>query len=267
MSEYITVFKKGTLRQTNLSKFSYSFLTLVGLVCFTWNSFQNQSPIKFLGFDFWDSSNHQFGYWLTRGYKLYLWVFFLPAIIHIHISILSVLYKLLKDAEKSNFFVLRPYNQDEHAGVGVIIKIAINPSLPILILGSLSVLGAFFIHGQIGVTPVIGLCILSLLFLLVYLIPAIQLRKIIKSEKKNQLSEIAEKQNSIYFTLISKEKSKVEPEDLEKLNSLTIIYEQVKSISTWPYWKSMLKVIGFINIPLLISLGKTLWPFIKSKWL
>lgn len=267
LSGYTGLFKKHTSRQVNFSKFSYRFLILVGIICFAWNSFQNQDPFKFLGFDFWDSFNHPFGYWITRIYKIYLWVFLLPAIIHIHISILFVLHKLLKDAEKEKFFVLRPYNQDEHAGVGVIIKIAINPPVPILILGSLSVLGAFIIHGQTGITPHIGLSLMSLLLLLIYLIPAIQLRKIIKAEKKRQLTEITEKQNVLYFELVQDAKAINESDSLGTLNSLTTVFDQVKSISTWPYWKSMLKIVGIINIPVIISIVKSLWPVIKNKWL
>ena len=267
LSGYLSLFTKHTSRQANFGKFCYTFLTLVGIICFAWNSFQNQNPLRFLGFDFWDSFNHPFGYWVTRIYKLYLWVFFLPAIIHIHISILFVLHKLLKDSTKENFFVLRPYNQDEHAGVGVIIKIAITPPIPILILGSLSVLGAFIIHGQTGITPLIGLCLVSLLLILIYLIPAIQLRRIIKSEKKRQLTEITEKQNELYFELVKDVKAKNETDILETLNSLTTVFDQVKSISIWPYWKSMLKIVGIINIPVIISIGKSLWPVIKSKWL
>ncbi len=261
LSSYSSLFKQQVSRQMNFSKFSYVTLLVVGFICFAWNSFQNQAPLKFLGFDFWDSFYHPFGYWITRVYKFYLWVFFLPAIIHIHISILFLLRKLLIDAGKDNFFILKPYNQDEYAGVGIIIKIAINPPIPVLILGSISLLGAFFIHGQIGITPVIGLCLLSLLFFLVYLIPAIQLRKIIKAEKKRQLSEITEKQNSLYFTLVKKDKPENE---FDNLNSLTTVFEQVKSISVWPYWKFMLKIVGVINIPLIITIGKNLWPLISK---
>jgi hypothetical protein len=266
LSGYMKLFDKHISRQTNHSKLFYVFFTLIGLICFTWNTFQNQDPLKFLGFDFWDSFSHTFGYWATRLYKLYLWVFFLPAIIHIHTSILLVLYRLLKDVEKDKFFILRPYNQDEHAGVGIIIKMAINPTFPLLILGSLSVLAAFFIHGKIDATPIIGLCILSLLFVLVYLVPAIQLRRIIRFEKKRQLTEITEKQNFLYFEIARDEKSRTEYESIEKLNSLVTIYNQVKSIPIWPYWKTILKFIGVINIPVLISIGKSLWPIIKTKW-
>lgn len=264
LTGYISLFKKQTSRQMNFSKFSYLILISIGLICFVWNSFQNQSPLKFLGFDFWDSVNHPFGYWITRFYKFYLWLFLLPTIIHMQISILFVLYRLLKDAAKEKLFTLKPYNQDEHAGIGIIIKISIAPPIPILLLGSLSVLCAFLVHGQIETTPVIGLSLLSLLFLLVYLIPAIQLRKIIKAEKKRQLTEITEKQNSLYFTLINKKKDQDESNILETLNSLTAVFDQIKSISSWPYWKFMVKIMAVINIPVIISIGKNLWPAINS---
>ncbi len=264
LTTYISLLNKHTLKQTNISRLSFAIISLIGLACFAWNSFQNQEPLRFLGFDFWDSSNHFFGYWLTRVYKLYMWVFFLPAIIHIHLSSLFVLYKLLHEARREKFFKLMPYSQDEHAGAGEIIKIAINPPIPIMLVGFASVVSAFFIHGHISITPIIGLSLMSLLLIIIYLIPAIQLRNIIKSEKKNQLDDIARKQNALYFELVKYEKSILKPDDLETLNTLSSVFNQVKLISVWPYWKSILKVVGIINIPLIISLLKNVWPALKT---
>jgi hypothetical protein len=264
LSSYSLLFEKQTSRQMNFGRFSYAFLILIGLICFTWNTIQNQSPIRFLGFDFWDSSNHPYGYWITRVYKLYLWGFLFPTIVHIQMSILFVLKKLLVDAERDKFFVIKPYDLDEYAGAGTIIKIVINPIVPILLLCSLSVLGAFFIHGKIGVTPIMGITILSLLFLLIYLIPAIQLRKIIKSEKQRQLTEITEKQNKLYFSLVHGDKPQIEYDNLDSLNSFKDVIQQIKSISIWPHWKFILKIIGVINIPTILSISKNLLPIVTK---
>ena len=66
LSGYLTLFNRQTSRQMNFSRFSFVFLSFIGLICFAWNSFQNQAPLKFQGFDFWDSFNHPFVYWLSR---------------------------------------------------------------------------------------------------------------------------------------------------------------------------------------------------------
>lgn len=184
LSKYVTIFKKHVSRQTNSGRIAYLLLITFGLGCFAWNSFQNQAPYQFVGFDFWDSINHVFGYGITRVYKFYLWVFFFPSIIHMHISLLLTLHKLLKDAMKEHFWALKPFHQDEYGGVGKIIRIAIDPCIPVLLIASLSVFSVLLIHRQLSVTPVVGICVLSALFVFVYLIPAITLRKIIQSEKK-----------------------------------------------------------------------------------
>jgi hypothetical protein len=263
LSIYSSVFVNHVSRKTNFSKIIYALSITIGFICLVWNSFQNQAPYKFLGFDFWDSFNHPYGYWITRLYKVYLWVLLFPAAIHIQISILFVLYKLLKDAVKDKLITLKPYNRDEYAGIGNVIKIAIAPPIPILIVATLSVLSAFLIHGGSGATPIIGSTILSLLFLAIYLIPAIQLRKIINSEKKRQLDEIAETQNTLYYTLVKNDNPHDVFENLETLNALTPVYKKIKSISSWPYLKLFLKIVAFINIPGIISICKSIWPLVK----
>ncbi len=264
LSKYKTVFTNNVHRKTNAGKVIYSFLITVGLGCFVWNSFQNQDPYRIVGFDFWDSINHVFGYWITRVYKFYLWVLFFPSIVHMHISLLLTLNKLLKDAIKENFFSLKPFHQDEYGGVGKIIKTAIDPWIPVLLIASLSVLSALLIHKQLSVTPIVGICLLSALFVVIYLIPAITLRKIIQSEKKRQLNEVTQTQNAFFYKLSDTNESGSLSKNLEAINGLAPIYKQVKSISSWPYYTSVLKIIGLINIPTIIGISKAVWPLVKQ---
>lgn len=264
LSKYRTVFTRHVSRKTNEGRVIYVLLITIGLGCFVWNSFQNQDPYRIVGFDFWDSINHAFGYWITRFYKFYLWVLFFPAIVHMYISLLLTLNKLLKDAMKEHFLSLKPFHQDEYGGLGKIIKTAIDPCIPVLLIASLSLLGALLIHKQLGVTPVVGICVLSALFVVVYLIPAITLRKIIQSEKKRQLTEVTQTQNAFFYKLSDTNESSLLSKNLETINGLAPIYKQIKSISSWPYYSTVLKVIGLINLPTLISLAKTLWPIFKQ---
>ncbi len=265
LSKYRTVYTKHVYRKTNAGRVIFVLLITIGLGCFVWNSFQNQDPYRLVGFDFWDSINHVFGYWITRVYKFYLWVLFFPSIVHMHISLLLTLNKLLKDAIEENFFSLKPFHQDEYGGVGKIIKTAIDPCIPVLLLASLSVLSALLIHRQLSVTPIVGICVLSALFVVVYLIPAVTLRKIIQSEKKRQLTEVTQTQNAFFYKLSDTNESGSLFRNLETINGLAPIYKQIKSISSWPYLNSVIKVVGIINLPILMNIAKTLWPILTNK--
>lgn len=266
LNYYLQIFKKQLSKQSNFSKVTFTFFVTIGFLCFIWNSFQNQMPYKFLGFDYWDSIYHPFGYWVTRVYKFYLWVIFFPSILHIHSSVLYTLNMLLKDACKENFLVLKPYHQDGYGGVGDLIKIAINPCIPILFVSFLSVCSVFWIHRALNMTPVIGLLLLSLLFILVYIIPALTLRRVIKKEKKRQLNGITESQNIFFLQLIDTKKEYLQVSNaLEALNGLTPVYAHIKSISTLPYLSLIVKVIGVINLPILVSLIKSIYPILFKK--
>ncbi len=260
LAKYIDVLKTYTTRSTNLSRMCYYLLFCVGVICFAWNSYQNQAPYKFVGFDFWDSINHPFGYWTTRLYKIYLWLFFLPALVHIQFSILMTVNKLLKEVKAGNRLRLKPYHQDGYGGVGRIIKIVINPVIPVLIISCCGVIGVFIIHRNFGITLGIGLLILSSLFIFIYLVPAVKLRKIIIAEKKRQLTEISNTQNSIFYSLI-KNKPDLMHSNIDVLNALEPVTKQIKSISNWPYLNSVIKVISIVNTPIILSGIKQLVPF------
>jgi hypothetical protein len=251
LSEYIQIVNKQTLLQTNISRFFYSSFVAIGLICFIWNSYQNQLPYTFVGFDYWDSFYHPLGYWITRVYKFYLWVFFLPTLIHIQLVLLYTLNCLLKNAIKEKFIILKPYHQDGYGGTGIIIKTLINPLIPILLVTVLSVVSVLLIHHKLGATPIIGLFVICLLLITIYLIPALSLNNIIKSEKKRQLEEINHTQDLIYLSLINNKEKNTISSDAETLDALSKVALQIKSISNWPYIKLVAELVGIINIPAL----------------
>lgn len=264
LSYYVSLLHKQVSRNTNLSRVLYFLLVITGFICFVWNSYQNQLPFKFLGCDFWDSIIHTWGYWITRVYKLFLWGVFFPSVIHIQLSILIVLNKLLKNAIAENFFKLNPYHQDDHGGFGKLIKIIINPFIPILVIASVAVLCVLLKHGRLDITSIIGLCILSFLFIVIYFVPALALRRVIKFEKKRQLGEITHTQNGIFYSLLKNNISTNIHEKIETLNGLDPISKQIKDISNWPYLSMIVKIIGIVNTPVLIDMGKKVLPILNS---
>lgn len=264
LSIYTDFFQKFINRKTNLSQLVFVLATTIGLISFVWNSFQNQQPYKFLGFDFWDSINHLFGYCITRLYKFFLWVLFFPAIVHIHVAMIITLKKLLNDAVEKGFLTLRPYHQDETGGVSEIIKAAINPFIPVLLVVAFTVLSVIIVHHKVEATPIIGLCMLNFLFVMVYIIPATSLNKIIKIQKKSQVKEITETQNSIFNTLIRHEETDRLFRNVDSLNGMLPVIKQIKSIPDWPYFNRVSKLIGLINFPVIIGLINKAWPILED---
>jgi hypothetical protein len=249
---------------SNPSRVIYILLITTGLLCFIWNSFQNQAPYKFLGFDFWDSALHPFGYWFTRVYKFWLWIFLIPSLMHLQTSVSLALYKIIKDAGKKKSFRLQPYHQDGYGGAGVLVKIVINAYIPICLVSFLALLSVLFVHGKLGPTPIIGMIILSLIFVLTYLIPAIALKRLISSEKKKQLSEISSLQNTIFLSITKNGNESNAISESETLDSLSKISHQIKEISNWPYMKRVVQLVGLINTPSAISIAKIVIPIVTT---
>lgn len=264
LSRYRRVFENSISRKTNISRFIYTLFVTIGFISFAWNSYQNQLPEKFLGFDFWDSINHPFGYWITRLYKAYTWILFFPACLHIQFSIVVTSFKVLKSVQKQKSFILKPYHQDRYGGGGEIIKVVIKPFIPVLILASISTLGVFFIHQKLGITPIASLFGLSILFIITYLLPAFQLNSLIKSEKKTKLIEISQKQDEIYSSIIDAKDSIQISQKVELLDSLKSVSQQIKSISNWPHLGLFIKLITLTNITTVISIAKSITPFISN---
>src|SRR5918999_2561395 len=197
--------RNSLLRQTNLSRFFYDFAVIIGIIALIWNTYQNQRP-ELLGFDFWDSVHFPFGFATSRFYKLYLWGFMLPALFHAQLFIFLAISRVLLDAAKGHHLILEPFHPDRCGGARALIDPVIIPMLPPLLITSLLALSAFSVHQKFDVTPLIGVFLLSGVFLTLYLIPAYSLRKAIIIEKDRQLGEIAEKQNGLFFQALRNEK-------------------------------------------------------------
>jgi hypothetical protein len=184
-------------RDDNISKLLFSFFTMIGLISFAWNSYQNQEPLRFLGFDFWDSSFHFFGYWATRLYKFYLWTLFLPAVGHALFGLFLVFAKLLSRARTENALVLRPYDGDSSGGVTALTSPLVRPISAVFFVCGLGAFSALAIHRELDLTPMIGLTLLAFFLssgLLSYLIP---LSRAVQAEKRRQISEISERQGTL----------------------------------------------------------------------
>lgn len=263
---FLDSFTQVASRSTNWSKFIYGVFISLGLIGFIWNTYQNQMPYRFLGFDFWDSKNHQFCYWITRIYKFYLWVFFFPAIAHLQISILISMRKLLIHLSNNNLLRLEPYHYDQCGGVKQFIDTVLKPMIPILIIMGILTVCVLSVHDKIDVTTVLNIVITILAFFAFYFIPAISLRQVIKNEKKRQLIEISEAQNAIFSNAIIelKEMGRIKS-NVDAIMSFNILSDKIKSLPNWPHLKYVLKMVSIAISPSFISiLLRNIIPFIKG---
>ena len=184
-------------RRDNISKFIFSLFTMVGVVSFVWNSYQNQAPSRFLGFDFWDSSHHYFGYWSTRLYKFYLWTLFLPALGHALFGLFLLFARILSAARAEDALVLKPYDSDSAGGVRVLTSPLVRPISAVFFVCSLGAFSALAVHRELDLTPLIGVTLLAFFLgsgLLSYSIP---LSRAVQAEKRRQIGEISERQSSL----------------------------------------------------------------------
>lgn len=253
---YLEVFKSNVSRQTNLGRVVYSIFISIGFVGFIWNSYQNQLPVKFLGFDFWDSINHPYGYWITRFYKFYLWVILFPPLAHIQVLLLFSVRDLVKDATLTDNLNLNPYHQDNCGGASIFIDTVLKPVFPILIISSMLTLCVFIVHQKFDPTTILSLSLTNIVCLMLYFIPAFSFRRAILNEKKRHLDEIATIQNKILLLIYKKKWESFTDEDDKKvdiINSLANISRQIRGISNWPHLTSLLKLQGLILSPSVIG--------------
>jgi hypothetical protein len=234
-SEHAEWLRSSMLRNSNLSRFLYGLAVAAGLAALIWNTLQNQRPER-LGFDFWDSSHFMFGFYFSRVYKFYLWVLFLPALFHAQLFVFLAISKLLLNAAKGSHLVLEPFHPDDCGGVRTLIDPAILPLLPSLLIASLLAICALGVHERLDATPIIGISTVSAVFLALYLIPAYSLRKAIIAEKERQLTQIAAKQNNVYFKILSiQEPSSDAVKNADQtIASLQNIAKRVRSLPHWP---------------------------------
>lgn len=236
-------------RRTVRSRGVFDVIVFVGLLAWAWNTFQNQDPLKFLHFDFWDSSRHAINYWLTRFYKLYVLVMVGPALIHAQLCLVRAVRNMFDLAASRRAVILDPYHCDGDGGLTLIVNSVINPMVPIVLTSSLLTVAAFVVHGKYDITTIGGLAITVALLLLVYFVPALALRRAIADEKKRQEEYVCRIQREMYNELLLAEMGQRTLKDhTAALVSLADLAKRIDGISEWPQirriWRLAAVVVG-----------------------
>lgn len=234
----------------------------VGLVAFVWNTYQNQLPGVAVPYDFWDSKTYVMGYWITRLYKFYLFVWLLPHIAMLQVAILVTLLRLVRRARLAGKLKLFPFHPDGVGGFGFVASLVSTPVIVTLMIGSIPTAAAFYVHRAADVTPLIGLGVLVGWALAAYLIPILFTRSDIVATKRETLEKLASYEEENYSRLI---KGKVsDPAEwktrMEALDCFDRVCVKVKSISNYPHLRRLLSYVSLAMTPSLVSIGIKLIP-------
>jgi hypothetical protein len=256
---------KWLQRGTNRSRVSYSLFILVGTSAWAWNTYSNQHP-EAVGFDFWDSSRHFWGYFLTRFYKAYIWLCLIPALVHIQVGIILTVRRLLRDATAHRGIVLQPFHPDGAGGLRFFIATALNPMVPTVFIASMISLSAVLVHRRYDVTTVGGLTLACFVFVSLYFVPGTALRDAIRHEKERQIAEIAHIQQQLYMTLSSDVSRANLHDEVDAMMSLSAVIERIRSISEWP---QLIRVVRLATVawtsPSVLWLANKLFEKVSAK--
>ncbi len=235
--------------------FLEQLLTTIGLCCFAGNSLQNANIINQLSFDYWDSIHYPISYIVSRAYKLYLFVYFMPTVlIFVYILIKSVSNLLEIPDEKMDEYPINNYEQ---------LNILCNFGLNILLLMSISLMflagDVYTIHNRWDITTITSITISvisSTIFLAMYFLLIRNYRiSVIKYKKKN-LEQIDLELAKINKYVINSYDQSNDDLDLfiKKGKYLWKIKKKINSLSTFPYKIKCFAVSISPIVPILLKI-------------
>jgi hypothetical protein len=239
------------------SKLVAAVFYLVGFATFVWNTYQNQQPGIIVPYDFWDSINYPWGFWVTRAYKLYLFVWLLPYIALVHTGVLVVVLSLVRRARTASKLRLTPYHRDRLGGLGFIPGLVTTPVVVTLLISSIPVAGAFQVHRAMDVTPLIGLCLILISASIAYAIPMIFLRTDIVSVKRDMIRKMRSQQQDYWARALKNGAANFEAlkQSNEALDYFDKLCAKVDAIPNYPHLDRLLRYMGLALTPSVVSLA------------
>src|ERR1051326_379592 len=266
LTEIVKPLQRFVHLQDNDSKAFGTLFYCVGLTAFVWNTYQNQLPGIIVPYDFWDSKNYFWGFWVTRVYKLYLFAWFLPYIALIHTGILVVVLRFLRRARITGKVKLLPFHADGVGGLGFVPPLVTNPIIVTLLISSTSVFAAFEVHRALDVTPLLGLTVLVGSAAVAYIVPICFLRSDIIALKRDLAEKLTSLQQACYSSII--EGPNLDFDTLRKgneaLDYFGKVIARVEVIPNYPHLKRLLKFTGLAVIPSIISIGFSVYDHLKT---
>lgn len=252
--------------ETYPSRLTAALLYCLGLTAYVWNTYQNQMPGILVPYDFWDSTTFPIGFWITRCYKLYLFVWFLPYIATVHIAILFVTLRLIRRSRLEGRLHLVLFHSDAVGGLGFVPGLVTTPIIVTIIMGSVPTAAAFAVHRAADVTPLMGLVILVLGVCVAYGIPIIFLRSDILAAKRQIVREVRALQQDYYEKILHDHRLDFETlrNGNEALTYFGKLDAAVGSITNYPHLRRVLGYLGLAITPSIVSLILKLWDGVLS---
>jgi hypothetical protein len=243
------------------SRFVAALLYSFGFAAFVWNTYQNQLPGIMLPFDFWDSTNHVCGFWLTRAYKLYLFVWLLPYVAFLHVGVLFAVLHVIRRQRVAGHMALLPFHPDGVGGLGFVPGLVSTPIGVTLLAASVPTAAAFAVHRAFDPTPLIGVAAVVSGVTVAYIIPIAFLRSDIVGLKRALIDRLWRLQQMCSPPLDVG--GTVDPQLLragsEALDYFEKVRRRVLSIPNYPHLKRLFGYVGLFLTPSAISLGQKLY--------
>jgi hypothetical protein len=228
----------------------------IGIAVFVWNTYQNQLPGIIVPYDFWDSKTFFWGFWICRIYKFYLYVWLFPYLVFIHVAIIMVVLRFIRQARLSGQLKLLPFHPDGLGGLGFVPNLVTTPIIITLLMGSISTAAAFEVHRATDVTPLIGLILLLGWTGGAYIVPTLFLRSDIVALKKSVIEKLRKLQQEYYSEII--EDKNINFETFRKGNEALDYFEKVslrvQLISNYPHLRRFLQYVSLAITPSVISI-------------
>jgi hypothetical protein len=242
--------------QDGSSKFVATILYGFGLVAFVWNSYQNQLPGIIVPYDFWDSKTYFCGYWITRVYKLYLFVWLLPYIALLHVAILTVALRLIRVARLSGKLKLLPFHPDGVGGLGFFPRLVTRPLIVAVMFGTVPTAAAFYIHRAADVTPLMGLSTILLATGIAYFVPILALRADIVATKRAMVEKLRWLQQASFSHVFESQKPDFEmlKSGNESIDCFERLCAAIKNISNYPHLRRLVGLVTLAMTPTVSAL-------------
>ena len=242
--------------RTNAGRVAASIAGFIGFTAFVWNSYQNQLPGTLVPFDFWDSIHFPVGYWLTRAYKFYLFICFLPYVAVLHSGVIWTLLSVIRKHRRRGELRLNPFSGDGVGGLGFIPSILLKPIVVTLLLAAVASATTFVVHQGAATTPIIGVTIILSSLFTAYLGPAAYLRADIAALKRVAIDELTVAESRSYENVLrASAGGSTDISDAAKsLEYFEHVRAKIEAIPEFPYFTRMISFVGFCFSPTAVSL-------------
>lgn len=256
------------------SRLAAALIYLIGFSAIVWNTYQNQRPGIVVPYDFWDSKNFVWGFVITRIYKSYFFVWFLPYLGMIQVAVLVVILRFVRHTRIAGKLKLSPFHPDGVGGLGFVASVISTPVIITVVVGALTTGVVFFAHHGVAATPLMALSLLVGWVIVAYFVPIFFLRSHILKMKKEMLETLRGLQRDNYTQITKNHGHDLEMlgKGKEALDYFDKVCANIEAIPNYPHLRRLLRFSTLSMIPSAIQIaiklyqnaGPLLGPLLKT---